>query len=286
MAQFTIISPRGNRLPLLGSDIFQLINIDGQTSLNNSLSSASLAGADGDYVNHVVTDPRTIKIELYMTGNVETAKRYILGYIKPKQTHALEWQQEKRTLVISGICESIDMARWQNGIVLQISFHCSQPYWEDAEAVIQEVSETIRLHYFTAYANDMLYFPAESVGAGIVMGEYDVARTKTFYNSGDVSIGLTIVVNALKSVTNPIIYASPTAFIGANVTLAAGDTLTITTQRGNKDIKKGNTSVISKIMPGSTWLQLETGDNTFTIDADDADINNMYFQIIYNQRYV
>lgn len=284
MAGFTIISARGDRLPLVGNPRFELINIEGQTENDNALYSNTTVGADGDTVNGVATNPRPIVIYLYITQNVEQTKRYILSYVKPKQTHTLEWEQENRTLVISGVVQKITMPRWQNGIVMQITLHCGQPYWEDAEAVVQEVSEIVPLHYFTTSDNDMLYFDYDD--DGISFGEYDVARTKTFYNSGDVAVGLEIVVNALKTVTNPIIYASPDKFIGANITLNAGETLTITTGRGNKDIRKDGVSVIGNIMQGSTFLQLETGDNTFTIDSDETDIDNMYFEIIYSQRYV
>lgn len=284
MAEFTIISARGDRLPLNGNPRFELIGIDGQTENDNALHSSTTVGTDGDTVNSISTNPRPMVIYLYITQNVEQTKRYILSYVKPKQRHCLEWKQENRTLVISGVVQKITMPRWQNGIVMQIALHCEQPYWEDAEAVVQEVSEIVPLHYFTTSDNDMLFFDYDD--DGISFGEYDVARTKTFYNSGDVAVGLEIVVNALKTVTNPIIYASPDKYIGANITLNAGETLTITTGRGNKDIRKDGVSVIGNIMQGSTFLQLETGDNTFTIDSDETDIDNMYFEIIYSQRYV
>ena len=282
MANFTLISPTGARLPLLNSNFFKLINISGQTYAQNALSSSTLSGADGDLINNAVTNPRTLTLDLYIDGNIELAKRHILTYVKPKQEHSIEWLQEKRTMKISGVCETIDMARWQQGIVMQISFHCSQPYWEDVAPIVREVSEIIRSHYFTDEPDDMLYF----YGDGIIMGEYNFTRTQTFYNTGDVAVGLKIVVNALKTVTNPIIYASANEFIGANVTLDAGEILTITTSRGEKDIKKGDVSVLNKLMSGSTWLQLDTGANTFTINSDDEDTDNMYFEIIYNQRYV
>ena len=285
MAEFTLISPRGSRLSLTHSEHFKLIEIDGQTAVDNSLYTVKTIGGDGDSVNSATTEPRTLTVYLYIEGNVELAKRHIMQYVKPKQKHSLEWEQENRTRIISGVCGAIAMPRWKNGIVFQFSLHCEQPYWEDAEQIVQEISEIIPLHYFTTEQNEMLYFDVDDVG--IAMGEYDTARTKTFYNYGDVAVGVEIIVNALKTTTNPVIYASPDKFIGVTgVTLQAGETLTITTMKGNKDILKDGVSIIGNVKQGSTWLQLETGDNTFTIDSDETEIDNMYFEIIYSQRYV
>ena len=130
----------------------------------------------------------------------------------------------------------------------------------------------------------MLYFDYYSNGNAL--SEYNVTRTKDFYNSGDVAVGMRIEIMALDTVTNPVIYSAYDKYIGVNgVTLAAGESIVITTGKGEKDIQKDGVSIIDKIREGSTWLQLETGENTFNIDSDDTSNNNMYFNIIYKQRY-
>ena len=128
----------------------------------------------------------------------------------------------------------------------------------------------------------MLYFD----NYGIVMDVYDLARTRSYTNSGDIEVGMEITINALKTVTNPVIYASVTDYIGVDVTMQAGEKIIITTTKGNKDITKDGISLIDKIKQGSTWLQLAIGDNTFTISSDDEALDNMYFEIIYSQRYI
>ena len=174
------------------------------------------------------------------------------------------------------------MPRFTSIATMQISLYCSQPYWEDVDYLVQDISEVIDLHYFTDYPDDMLYFPEE----GIPFGEYDTNRTKVLENTGDVDVGLEIHIIALGNVENPVIYNADGEFIGINDTLSSGEEIIITTEKGNKTITKNGANIISKIMRESTWLQLRTGENEFTIDSKDGTEGNMYFTVTYKRRYV
>lgn len=285
------ISARGNRLPLATNDLFELTHVDGMTTAATSIASSTMGGADGDIVNNVQANPRPIVIDLRVKSgvNVEDAKRAILRVVKIKQLGTLEWTQNDKTVVISGIVESVDMPRWTNAVTMQIAMYCSQPYWEDVDFVVQQISEAIDLHYFTDSETEMLYFPT----SGIPMGEYDTIRTKRFHNSGDVAVGMEISIVAFATVTNPTIYDENGRFLGVGygdgakrVQLAAGDNVVITTHKGSKDIKLNGKSILSKLRPQSTWLQLEAGDNLFTINSDDDNLDNMTFSLVYKQRYI
>lgn len=277
------ITARGEVMPLTGNGMFKLTNVDGLTSANVDLSSSTVASMDGDVVNNERTTPRGIVLDITIEGaDVEAKKRYILRYIKPKQKARLRWTQDDREIEIEGIIEAIEMPRYTNAVVMQVSMHCSQPYWEDIAFVVQEISEVLNLHYFTYYEDDMLYFPAE----GIPFGEYDTNRTKVFENSGDVAVGMEIRIIALGNVGNPIIYNSDGKFFGVNTTMQAGDEIVISTVKGKKTVTKNGENILANIMPKSTWLQLEVGENEFTIDSDDGTEGNMYFTVAYKQRYV
>lgn len=278
-------------MPLASNAYFDLINIDGQTQAVTSISSAVIGGVDGDTVNNVQAHPRTLILDLRIKSgvDVERAKRYILQTVKVKQKASLVWTQNERTVTISGIVESIDMPRWYDGVTMQISMHCEQPFWEDIDFVVQEISEAIDRHYFTSYQNDMLYFPA----AGIPLGEIDTTRTKRFANDGDVSVGIEITINALDTVTNPIIYAENGDFFGIGygtgakkLVMESGDVAKITTHKGNKAVSLNGINLFDKIKPNSTWLQLAPGENLFSVQSDDGSISNMYFNLTYKQRYV
>lgn len=284
------ISARGEKLPLVGNKLFTITNIDGMTHASSSISSVVTGGIDGDEINNIQAVPRGIILDLRIKNdvNVEDAKRNILRIIKLKQSGTLEWEQNHKTVRISGVVESIDMPRWNDSVTMQISIHCEQPFWEDMDFIIQRIDEAINLHYFTE-RDLMLSFP----DSGIPLGEYDVSRTREIYNAGDVAVGMDIEILAYKTATNPIIYDTDGNFFGVGygngikkVTMQAGDIIRISTHKGKKSVTMNGTSILGRIKPLSTWLQMQAGDNIFSIESDDADTENVTFALSYKQRYV
>lgn len=289
--KLSFVSKRGKILSLTDNDLFFLTNVDGQTAAASSVSSFVTGGIDGDTVTNVQAQPRTIILDLTIKSgiDVEYAKREILGTIKLKQYGSLVWEQNERTVTISGIVESIEMPRWNNKVMMQVSLYCEQPFWEDIAEAIQEISAIINMHYFTSYPYEMLYFPEN----GIAFGRYDTSKAKSFTNDGDVSIGMEIIITAIGIVTNPIIYDTDGKFFGVGygngdkkVVMGSGDRIVISTHKGNKTVKLNGVSMYDKIKPQSTWLQLQAGENQFRVDSDESELDNMTFQIEYKQRYI
>ena len=250
-------SARGEVLPLTENNFFWLVGVDGQTGVASSIYASTIGGVDGDAVNNVQAMPRTLVFYLRIKSGVNV--------------------------------EEISMPRWESGVVMTISIHCDQPFWEDVDYTVQHINEYIDLHYFTDSRTDMQYFE----DSGIAFGEYDTTRTKTFRNSGDVAIGMEISIVALDTVTNPIIYDENGDFFGCGygdgekqIVMKAGDNIVITTHRGGKTVKLNGESIFTKIKPRSKWLQLAAGENTFTVNSDDESFSNMTFSLSYKQRYV
>jgi hypothetical protein len=275
----------------VGNNLFTLTNVDGQTYAAASIASNVVGGVDGAIVNSVQANARSIVLDLRINSgvDVETAKREVLKVVKIKQRGTLSWTQNGKTLTITGVIESIEMPRWRNAVSMQLTMYCDQPFWEDADNIVQEISEAISLHYFTVDAGEMLYFPE----GGIAFGEYDAARTKEFYNDGDVDVGLEIVITAFAEVTNPIIYDGNGNFFGIGygygdkqVKMSTGDNIIVKTHKGKKSVTLNGQNVLSKLRPRSTWLQLAAGYNVFSINSDDDSLINMTFTLTYKQRYV
>lgn len=290
---FVFENARGEQLNLWQNPLFYLIDQAGQTYASADISALTIGDIDGDVITNVRTQPRTITLTLRINPavDVEEAKRAILQIVKLKQTGTLRWTQNDRTMEISGIVESIDMPRWNNSVAMQISLHCMIPFWEDVDETIQLIDDSIAMQYFTAeddYSSDMLYFPDE----GIPFSEYDALRSRSFYNYGDVAVGMLIEIMAFDTVTNPIIYDADGNFFGVGygtkpVTLQAGDVIYISTVRGNLSVtKNGNTNLMNYVVPRSTWLQLHTGENIFRIDSNESSTDNMTFKLTYKQRYI
>ena len=289
MMELLYISKWGGTFNLTDNDYVWLINADGMTAASSDISSVVIGGVDGDSVNSVRAQPRGIDLYLRVKShvNVEEAKRAILAIVKLKQSCTLQWTQNGRTWTINGLVDSVEMPRFNNEVTMQISIHCSVPFWQDLNEILSEISEAKDLHYFTDDPLDMLYFPEE----GIPFGEYDTSRTRTFYNSGDVAVGMVIEIHAYKTVTNPIIYDQNGNFFGVgygskSLVMNAGDILLINTKAREKSVTLNGVSQLDKVKPRSTWLQFQAGENEYSINSDDSSVDNMVFTLIYRQRYV
>ena len=285
MSEFKIQSPTGSEISLSENEYFYLLNVDNQTFFDTSIYSTN-STSDGDTINSIKANPRTLTFTLSVKPyyDVEDVKRYIFKHLKPKKKHTIVWTRNSKTLVIDGVFDSATMPRWTNNVSIQLSFYCSDCFWRDKNNVVQEINDVISMHYFTEdEGEDMLFFFED----GIVMGEYDLGRTRQYENLGDVETGLTITIHAVDDVTNPIIYLNtPDNYIGINDTLKKDDIVIITTTRGNKSIVKNGVPILQKLKEGSSFIQLSVGNNTFSVDSDDDVTDNMYFTVSYQQQYV
>lgn len=282
MATLDIISKTGAAMPLFDNPYFILTDCDGLTRFTALLSASSVPGVDGDTVNNIQAQARTVNLYLRVRPGsvVEEMRDYVLSFIKPMQRTTLRLQTKNRLVDLVGICEAVEMPRFTNGVTMLITLHCEEPYWADTLSVVQEIGFLINMHYFPP---EGLAFPAE----GIPFGVYDFNRTTAFVNAGDVPVGLHIEIVALSTVTNPTMYDVNTGeFMRLKTTMNASDSIVITTHKGNKTITHNGENIIDKLTLDSTWFLLETGENQFMIDSDDVLKNNVYFRITYKQRYV
>lgn len=277
------IGANGSMLDLFDNPYFVLVDAEGITENASDISTSTTPSMDGDKVNNIQTQPRGIVLSLQIKDDapVEEAKRYILRTIKPKQKGRLVLHQSGRDIQIAGVVESISMPRFGQEIIMQISLYCSDPYWKDVENVLLEISRVLNMHYFPIDEGG-LAFPAE----GIPFGEYDLNMTRTYTNDGDAECGMIITIIALAEVVNPTIYKVDGSFIGVNDSMVVGDEIIINTNRGEKSITKNGTNILSKIKPGSSFLQLDTGDNELTIDSDGDTEGNVYFMLAFKRRFV
>lgn len=278
------IGANGNELDLLHNDFFHLAHADGITEIASEIGASTTPNMDGDTVNTVRSQPRGIILDLRIkdTASVEEAKRYILRTVKPKQKGRLVFSIAERETEIYGVVEAISMPRFEeDGVTMQITLYCSSPYWQDVENVLLEISRILDLHYFPVDQGG-LAFPAE----GIPLGEYDMNMTRTYTNDGDAECGLVITIIALAAAENPTIYKADGSFIGVNDSMVAGDEIIINTNRGEKSITKNGVNILNKIRAGSTFFQLETGDNELTVDTDGDTKGNVYFIVSFKRRFV
>lgn len=277
------IGANGSMLDLFDNPYVDLVDAEGITENASDIAASTTPSMDGDKINNIVTQPRGITLSLQIKDDVpvEEAKRYILRSIKPKQKGRLVLHQSGRDIQIFGVVESISMPRFGHGINMQVSLYCSDPYWKDVENVLLQISRILNVHYFPIDEGGLAF-----LAEGIPFGEYDLNMTRTYTNDGDVECGMIISIIALADVVNPTIYKADGSFIGVNDSMVVGDEIIINTNRGEKSITKNGANILSKIKPGSSFIQLDTGDNELTIDSDGETEGNVYFLLTFKRRFV
>ena len=278
MPNLVYISPMNTSISLGDHKDFILSDVEGLTRAGVAISANDNANEDGTTVNNSRTQPRGIVLYLTTKPNadVEAVKREVLGVIKLKQKGRLQWIQKDKTIEIEGIVEAIEMPRFTDSVVIQITMYCAQPYWQDLYYIVKYIELVDDMHKFT------LVFPQ---GVGISFGKYNTDLTKTFVNYGDSSVGCIITIIATSYIENPLLERVDGKFFGVNEQMQQGDSIIINTIKGKKSVTKNGVNIMHKIKERSTWLQLETGENTFTI-SDSGKTGNLYFTFEYKQRYV
>lgn len=274
---FEFIAPNGAAMPLFSNDFFNLIDITGLTTLNSNVASVVVPYMDGDVVNSVQAQPRevTLYLRLKQSAGIQAAERYVMKYVKPKLSGTLHIVRDDMDIRLEGIVTAVDLPRFTQGCTMAVTLYCAMPYWVDSEAVQAEISPIINMHHFP------VSFPEE----GIVLGTFDNDLSQHLVNRGDVETGMKITMIATGEVVNPKLTAEDGRFIGINDTLQENDEVIINTVKGEKSITKNGVDILNKIAEGSHFLQLQTGDNRFTISADEG-VNSIYFTLEYKRLYI
>ncbi len=272
--QFTlVIQNKYGQLDLTTNENFILTDIDGMTQSDVTITAQTMPLADGSTVTDAQTKPRSMVLYLTMKDgvNIEEAKRNIFAVVKPKQESTLRYKHNGRDLTITGTVESITMARFTRQVVMQIKLYCGYPYWQDARTIIENISRVLALHHFELTI---------TAAKPIVFGKIGAQMTRTLYNAGDVATGLQITFVAAGDISNPRLErASDGAYFQINTTMERGDKIVINTTKGHKSVKKNDVNIINLVAQGSTWFQMNVGQEEFTtVEAGGSELLHTYFE--------
>lgn len=292
--QLLLTNKNGETLDLLNNrNRFILYKADAMHGIDTDISESTSPYIDGTIIESVRALPRSITLGFKIVGDVQGALDYFTSYVKSKQLITLEEIYENKDIVIKGVATIPPYTRMLQACEITLTVYCGQPYWEDAQTVI---------NVLTMYL-DLLYFPTEGqyfTETGRPFGAIDTTVTKTFNNQSDTSVGMLIELVALGEVVNPRIGCNSGTQVGwymqLNLTLNENDVVEINTVRGQKYITingsvtyNGNPVLNYLEFNGGDWLQLEQGSNTFNATAEVNGVRvpapNVYFGLNYKGRY-
>lgn len=110
------------------------------------------------------------------------------------------------------------------------------------------------------------------------------------YNEGDVQAGIRVEFRALGVVKNPsLLNVDTQEVIKLNITLQAGDILSVSTGYGEKEVtlqRDGVTSDAFRYLDvDSTYFQLSVGDNLYRYSAEE-NLENLEVSIYHDDLYL
>ena len=280
---------------------FAVDNIEGLGPSKANINTTEMATSDGALFNSARLTTRNIVLHLIFHAyeinsegkvlSIEDVRQKSYKYFPIKRNLIFIVETDNRTLVTTGYVESNEPSMFSSDEGCDISIICTDPYFYSlgSEATL----------FYGVDANFEFPFSNESLTADLI--EFGIIENKqenvvTYYGAADV--GVTIVINAVGSVTNLKIYNSGTREVMAidstklaNLTghgIIYGDQITICTVKGKKSIyllRAGETiNILNALGKEADWFTLARGDNIFAFTADVGATNlqfRVYNQIIY-----
>ncbi len=268
---------------------YKVISIDGESAIQNVITSRKNYAQDGESINAMTLDIRPILIQGRLTARskseLETHRRKLIRVFSPKLKgryvkldSAVEYQVE---CVVEFAPHFASVVRNDKSVNFQISLICPNPYWQDiAESKADISTETGNIE-----------FPLEIPAEGLELSIRTISFITNIYNQGDVDTPIRVTLKAVGAVVNPIIENLDTGeYIRVKRELAEGDTLEINTAFGNKRVEiikpdGSRENVFHYIDYKSTFFQLVGGDNTIKYDAEVGE-NNLDVSIYYTPNYL
>lgn len=265
---------------------FFLQSLEGVYGVSNNVVTSENNMTDGSTYQGSVTKQRNIVIGASMEDNYKANRDLLYKCFKPKSTGTLAYIEDGETRQIDYKVEDIDIA--EKGVIrdFTISLTCPDPFFIASEDIIVTM----------AGWKKSFSWPHKFSASKETFGDRIEELIKTIDNdSAADNIGIEIIMKAVNTVTNPVLYhieQDEYIKIGTTTspfTLAAGDAVRITTGTNNKNvylISNGTETEINEYLDeNSEFLQLTHGQNTFRYDAATG-INYLNVTITYRLRFL
>lgn len=316
MYSFALENERGNRLEfneLHGP--YTIEEIEGLGPAPATINTSEVGLLDGQQFNSAKIQMRTLSVAFAIEDNAAENRIAAFRVCRPKQKIRAYYVSETRDVYIDGYVQSVEVGYFDVKQVCTVTILCPFPYWQVAQAVINEMSSVVPSFYFpfastggiyiaTALltengeelrtdANETILGPTVADSSGdklLVFGVIDPLESIDVPNNGETETGLTIELQAYGEVVNPKVIDYETGdFIGVNFTMQVGDLITINTQAGAKGVtllRNGvTTNIFNTLMQGITWLQLPFGGGVYAHEIESGQPGDLVINIIHNDLY-
>lgn len=272
----------GQELIISKTSVYRLLSYDGIEAADVILTSADNAIMDGGYVQSMRVGMRDISIKFGISDKkqTETLRPWLIKFFKPKVRGTLYVSRGGVTrriyFYLAARPEFAQANIIQERLSVSVTLKCPEPYFLD------EFDSSPQYLTFAPTLNFPLTFLP---GGGLTTGIQVTSDVITINNTGDADIGIICGITADKgSITNPKISIDGGDFVRVVTVLDQGDTLTINTRPGEKDIKiNGESQFLYDIT--SIFFSVPVGEHTIQISAD-AGVTNAKSSFTYALKYL
>ena len=264
MFNLSVENHKGELLELTNNSDYTITKITGLNPPTANINTNTNANFDGSTFNSSRLNERNIVIDIVINGDIEGNRIKLYKFFKSKFACRVHYSNGTRAVYIDGHVESFEVDLFEQRQKAQISILCPKPYF---------ISESESLIDFMSIDN-LFSFPFSIAEEGIAFSELRLNEVKTVINAGDVPTGIIIEFKALGLLLNPKVYNTETGeHLFLNIEMNEGDIVRVNTNKGEKSITMiidgVESNIINDLDYGSTWLQLESGDNLFLYTADE-----------------
>ena len=252
---------------------YSVIHVSGLTPPKADINTSPAGSIDGTFYNSARANQRNIVITLVLEGDIEANRQNLYRIFPDKSLCTVFFKNENRDVQIEGYVEVVEGDLFSKREQMQISIICPRTYWQALGVVSYELSTTLRQFEFP-------FSIAET--PGVPLSSYDQYPQIHIYNDGSVQCGFTATIEIGGSITDLALYNLTTQQklqLMSSVTLAAGDTVEISTMPGALHIRRisaGQTSnLINYLTSDSEFFGLAVGDNTlyYSASGDPDDVH-------------
>lgn len=264
---------------ILDHDYF-VTQVDGIELPEIDMATYDIASMDGVKVSNIKMPDREITVTVLIRNNVERNRIAIHQLCRVRSVMRLHFVTDGGAKYIDGYIKSIDSNRFSNNVEMDLTFICPDPYFKDENSIVADMSRRYGTWFFGGVEN--LSAPKSTFVAGSRPVEvFDALRTAVINSVSENRTGIIIRVTFLATTTSIRITNVTTGdyFLIENYDFHNGDILEINTISGQKDVvlyRDGSEiQMLTSVADGSTFFQLESGDNLFNyvIGGDRNNVN-------------
>lgn len=254
----------GARLTFGMGGAYTISEIDGLSAPEATINTFDMALADGQQYSNAKVSTRTLQIAFAIEYDAEQKRLDAYNVLRIKKPITMYYKSDLIDVFIEGYVSKCNVSHFDMKQIMTVTILCPSPYFKSAQQVINELSSIVKAFTFPFAITEPAPIPFSYV---------QKVTNVTVANQGTVDTGLTIVLYASGDVANPKVFDYETGdYFGLNITMYAGDEVTITTGTGVKAVtllRGGVTSnLFNDIAEGSTWLQLHGAESVFVYQAD------------------